>query len=199
MTRRKKHGRTLMGSALALLWCFTMLVGNTFALSSEQEDAIVSADGLDVSMMMLSNIQSPTQDTEWSFTYDNWEPGYTAVRYIRIENGETPIAYQLSFEPVSDNAQVGELAQVIDVYFVGPLTDKITDRALLSWENRVGTLAEVLDGRVVGGLNRLETGEHSVFAVALKMQESAGNAYQNTSAGDGFVIELLAVQANSNT
>lgn len=99
------------------------------------------------------------------------------------------------------NGIVSELADVIDVYYFE--TAKVLTRATVKSGTKLGTLSEVLNNKhtgaistkVAGNLKAKNSGEDvKTVTIALHMQESAGNEYQNLSIGTDFTIQLLATQ-----
>ena len=198
--------RRLITSALSLLLCFAMLLGSTFAWftdSASSNGNIVQSGKLDVEMYW-SNTLLDADSSEWNnangakiFDYDNWEPGYTDVKYIMVKNaGSLSFKWKLTIESLGN---VGELAEVIDVYYVNPVENEV---ATLSGLTKEGTLDEVISSRKAtsGVLLPEGTSEDGIasgniiIAVALHMWEDAGNEYQNKSVGDGFTINLMATQ-----
>ena len=103
------------------------------------------------------------------------------------------------------------LADVIDVYVLTNPTTGIT-RESLAGMRKVGTLSELMadaDGAAYGVLlpkegstnvnlapedETIAATESVTMCIALKMQESAGNEYQNATVGEGFSVELVATQ-----
>ena len=100
-------------------------------------------------------------------------------------------------EYIAANGEVSELADVIDVYYIDP-AEQIANRSDLSEIDRLGTLSEVLANLGATGIGTLEAGKADTITLAFKMQESAGNEYQNLSIGT-FSIELLATQTTSES
>ena len=132
------------------------------------------------------------------FNYDNWEPGYTDVKILKVEN-EGSLALKWYAKFVSD-FELSELANVIDVY-VKPSTTAFgyaADRTDLSTWTLAGTVAEfvnTISTTTYGSLTpQGETGSVAYLGIALKMQEDAGNKYQGMSIGGAFDIQILATQ-----
>ena len=73
------------------------------------------------------------------FNYEYWEPGYTNVAFLKVENeGNLALKWQARF--ISD-AAVSKLAEVIDVYVMPSETELSYDnltRDFDGWQ-RVGT------------------------------------------------------------
>lgn len=206
-----KH--SLKTSLTALLLCFVMLVGTTFAWFTDEVTSannIIKAGNLDIGM-------------SWSFDNVNWndvegdaatpvlsrdiiwEPGYTAIRYVKVSNlGSLAFKYKMAINPTGT---AGDLADVIDVSydvvtgnsaFVAPTADNKQGSL-----TEVGSLSDLIDanGIVAGGVllpaNELVANYFSgeiIICVAFHMDEFAGNDYQDSSIGTDFGINLYATQ-----
>ena len=207
----KETKRSFLTSCISLILCFVMLVGTTFAWFTDEVTSannIIQAGSLDIGLeWSKDNVLWHNAETNNNpiFNYDNWEPGYTEVRYLKVTNdGNLAFKYQMSINPVG---LVGSLAEVIDVNydivtgndsFVAPTKDNKQGSL-----KKVGTLENLIEanGIVAGGV-LLPDGETAdgyyteeiVICVSFHMQETAGNKYQNLSIGDGFGIKLMATQ-----
>ena len=200
MTKTKGTKKALLLSVVSLFACFAMLLGTTFAWFTDSvisANNIITSGTLDIEMYWADGTEDPNNAT-WAdastgaiFNYDNWEPGYVEVRHIKIANeGTLALKYKVQ---IIANGEVSDLADVIDVYYLDPAA-QIADRTALTEANKIGTLTEVLAGLDISGNGTLLKGESDVITIALKMQESAGNEYQNLSIGSSFSIQLLATQ-----
>ena len=205
MTKKHSTKKALMASALSLLLCFSMLIGTTFAWFTDSVTSannIIKSGTLDVEMYWADGTEAPDSAT-WTdastgaiFNYDKWEPGYVEVRHIKIANvGTLALKYQLK---IMANGEVSDLADVIDVYYVDPAV-QVSDRAQLTDANKLGTLTEVLANLANTANGELPAGENDTITLALKMQESAGNEYQNKSIGSDFSVILMATQLTAET
>ena len=201
-----KHA--LLTSVISLLLCVSMLVGTTFAWFTDSVTSagnIIKSGNLDVEMYWAEGSQAvPTEDSDWAdaskgaiFNYSLWEPGFTQVRHIKIANeGSLALKYQLQ---IKANGEVSKLAEVIDVYFADPAG--VTDRAMTGM-TYVGTLKEVLAGmpnNASGTLLAEDGKDEATITLALKMQESAGNEYQDLAIGSDFSVVLVATQLTAET
>ena len=205
MTNSKTTKRALFSSVIALLLCFTMLLGTTFAWFTDSVTSagnIIKSGTLDVEMYWAEGTEDPNT-ANWTdastgaiFDYDNWEPGYVEVRHIKIAN-EGTLALKYKVQIVA-NGEVSDLADVIDVYYVDPAI-QVADRAALANAPKLGTLTEVLAGLGESGNGTLEADTADTITIALKMQETAGNEYMNKSIGSNFSIQLLATQLTSES
>ncbi len=159
----------------------------------------------------ITDSETPVFDSEL------WEPGYLAYTNLTVKNvGTLAAKINAHLTPIGE---VGKLAEVIDVYVAyvpfADMYDSYTIRQFFdgeyvlpwgggmnmfdSYVKHVGTLAEVLAGDVnladYNGQNAvIEAGDNYQVNIALKMQETAGNEYQEQTAGE-FDIRILATQA----
>lgn len=211
MFKTKSTKRAFVMSVLSLVLCVSMFVGTTFAWFTDSvtsSNNIIKSGSLDVEMFWSNDNASWTDASAGAiFDYKYWEPGYTEVKYIKIKNvGDLAFKFQLNIIPTIAEAGEFKLADVIDVYMFGE--NEIVDRAAIDDATPVGTLADLMadaDGAAYGtllpnnGSDRYDVDDDSpigaiTYCVVLKMQESAGNDYQNLSVGEGFAVQLLATQ-----
>jgi len=211
----------LLMSVVSLMLCFTMLLGTTFAWFTDNAastgNKIQSGTlKIDLELLGAGGYTSVRGMTDPIFNYDKWEPGYTVVKTMKIANeGSLALKYQLNVtaSPV-DTAEKknSSLANVIDVYmcFGESTAVKAADLADTTKWWKCGTLAEMMakpegftqgkllpvgadtTGITLGGENGIVVGE-VIASVALHMQETAGNEYQDLDLG-GIDINLLATQ-----
>ena len=189
--------RALFLSIVYMFLCIVMLASTTFAWftdSVESTNNIIKTGTLKVDLLndSVSLKETPTHKI---FDYQLWEPGYTQTEGLTLVNyGDLHFKYQLRIIP---SGAPTALANVIDVY----VEDAVTGRDTLT--NKIGTLASVLSagGVVISGntseltlSNGLEVFDK---VVVLKMQESAGNDYQDMNlveGTEGFSVRLDATQ-----
>ena len=206
MTNSKNTKRALLASILSVVLCCAMLVGSTFAWFTDSVTSagnIIKSGTLDVTMVWADGTQSLTDSaTEWKdaaegaiFNYDLWEPGYTEVRHVKISNvGSLALKYEIR---ITATGEVSELADVIDVYYIKN-GRQIANRTDLTDAEKIGTLADVLanpyaaKGHISGKTDEVVSSD--IATIALKMQEDAGNKYQDMSIGSEFAIQLVATQ-----
>ena len=186
-----------------MVLCVTMLMGTTLAWFTDtavSENNVIKTGTLDVKMYWTDTLAG--EETEWKnvegpnaepiFNYDRWEPGYAEVRYIKIENnGSLAFKYLLNVIP---NAEETLLAEVIDVYYAENVTENIDNRSLSSLTKTDKTVQDLMRDDLYIGEGNLLAGKDIVIAIGLKMQETAGNEYQNQTLGEDFTIKLLATQ-----
>ena len=220
MTNMKATKRALVSSVLALFLCFAMLLGTTYAWFTDEVSSannIIQTGTLDIEMYYGDSADNMTvvdENTPAIFNYKHWEPGYTEVKYVKIVNaGSLAFKFKLDIVPnIQPVAGDPNLAEVIDVYMFDPNTTTTIDRAAIDAATPVGTLADLMaeaDGAAHGVLlpdpskaaadvNQNEAANtpagEITYCIVLKMQEDAGNEYQNLSVGDGFSLQLMATQ-----
>lgn len=197
--KNKNTKRSLLLNALSLLMCVTMLIGSTFAWFTDSVTSagnVIKSGKLDVTMewkdATTTGAQTTYKDASEGAIFDNdlWEPGYVEAKNIKISNvGTLALKYNLN---IAANGEVSELADVIDVYFAeGEYTLASREMTELT---KVGTLTEVLAGMPANMTGDLLAETSDVVTIALKMQETAGNEYQELAIGSDFSVVLMATQ-----
>ena len=203
-------------SFVSLLLCVSMLIGTTFAWFTDSVSSGISriiAGNLDVEMYWAEHFDGPwynAEDPEHAILFGEdelWEPGYTSVRYIKIINaGSLALKYRLGVEAAGE---VGALADVIDVKYIPEgMAAGLETRSDFSALPTFGNLRSVLAGFTNSSENAptgmiLPAGEISggdafvgetICALALHMQEEAGNEYKKANVGAGFYVTVTATQ-----
>ena len=201
----KNTKKKVLSSILALMLCFAMLLGTTWAWFTDSvtsDDNKIVAGNLKIDLELLDKEdvwKSIKENKDPIFTYDNWEPGYTDVTILKVENeGTLSLKWEARF--VSDN-EVSKLAEVIDVWVKPSATELSypTDRADISADNgwqMVGTLDKFIDTLSSTTYGSLLPFQSAYLGIALHMQEDAGNEYQ-TIGLDAFDIQIVATQLAS--
>ena len=192
-----KTKNSLFASAIALVLCVAMLAGTTFAWFSDiatSKNNVIQSGSLDITMEWANDFDATTwQDATAGaiFTHDNWEPGYTDVKYIKITNkGNLNLKWRLTLEA---EGTVSKLSDVIGVYCVNPATAQLTS---IDGLTSAGTLTNVLNNKnVFAPTGALVPGAEVIVAMAMHMDEEAGNTYKGLSLCDeGFSVRLIATQ-----
>ena len=203
MTNSKETKRALLSSSVSMLVCVSMLVGSTFAWFTDNVTNTnkIVAGRLDVELYMhdgtdyinISKDQSPIFG-EGSIAQNNnaetlWEPGKTQVAYLMVKNeGNLDLKYRV-------DVNVENVAK--DLY-------KVMRYAIIpdAQNGEVATWDSSVEKQVNEGINptdfsdiSLGAGEEHYFALALHMEEEAGNEYQDGSVS--FDITVNATQLSS--
>ena len=126
----KKTKQALTLSVVSLILCISMLLGSTYAWFTDSVTSssnIIKSGNLDAEMYWTEDLSTGVWHNAENeaegvpFDYDNWEPGYTEVRYVKIVNaGNLAFKYALSLASLD---AVGKLA---DLY--GVSVDYLMDR-----------------------------------------------------------------------
>ena len=193
--------KALLTSVLSLILSFAMLIGTTFAWFTDSASSMgnkIQAGNLKIDLELLdkeAGWKSIKDSKEPIFNYSNWEPGYTDVKILKVENeGSLDLKWMAKF--VGED-ELSILANVIDVY-VKPSETELTypaDRNLEGY-TLVGTVADFVNTIEETTNGVLMADEKAYLGIALKMQESAGNDYQELDLGV-FDIQIIATQLNS--
>ena len=189
--------KALAMSMLSLVLCFAMLAGTTYAWFT---DSVTSSANKIVAGTLKIDLELLETDGTWTsiktdpkpiFDYDKWEPGYTAVRILKIENeGTLALKWKAMF--VSSES-LSALADVIDVYVLPSATALVYPTSLDGY-TRVGTVAEFVNTIEETTNGVLAASESAYLGIALVMQETAGNEYQGLDLGGAFDIQIAATQ-----
>ena len=199
----KKHTKkALFASVMSLVLCFAMLVGTTFAWFTDTVTSAnnkIVAGNLDVELHMwdgenYTDISAATSPIfgEDSIAQDNnaetlWEPGKTQVAYLAIHNaGSLALKYQVSLNVTDIANKLYEAMRydIIEDAMNGDVTEWTSGASVT-----VGSQI-VSDSKV-----SLGAGETHYFALAIHMDETAGNTYQGGKVN--FDLSVLATQLNA--
>ena len=196
---KKSIKKALVLSTLAVLSCVALLIGSTFAWFTDSVTSAgnkIEAGTLKIDLKLLDKDsgewESIKNDSDPLFDYDLWEPGYTEAVVLQLENqGSLALKWVAKF---ASDYELTALADVIDVYVLKSATeiDYPADRNLDGYV-KVGTVADFVNTIEETQSGILKAGESAYMGIVLKMQESAGNAYQGMALGE-FDIRILATQ-----
>ncbi len=195
---KRKGLKRIVASAFAIVISATMLLGATFAFFTDNVSSNlnkIEAGTLKVDLELLdkqNGWQSIKDSQAPIFNYDKWEPGYTDVKILKIENeGSLALKWKAKF---ISTEELTTLADVIEVY-VNPSETELaypTSRELAGYE-KVGTVKEFVNTIEETTKGTLLPNDCAYLGIALKMVESAGNEYQGLSLG-AFDITIVATQ-----
>ncbi len=225
MTNSKTTKRALLTSVMALVLCFAMLTGTTFAWFTDTETSSgnkIVAGNLNVDLLMYtadqntddgySSIAKSTKPIfgEGSIAQDNnaetlWEPGKTQVAFLAIRNiGNLALKYNVIVD-VTDNGLIGALEYAI----VPVKADANTDLSTYTWEtikNQASDKGDLAAGKTIaapkGCLDEIKGGvqnETDYFALAIHMKEEAGNEYKEKSVVIDITVNATQVEAEADS
>ena len=199
MTKQKSIKRALLMSALSLLACVSMLVGSTFAWFTDSvasKGNKIQSGNLDIQLLMadntgnyndISNSAKPifgagsiAQDVNGETL---WEPGKTQVAYLAIKNnGNLALKYKVA----------------LDVENVSKDLYKVMEYAVIADAKHASVKEWTVGNTVTKGVQTvtadvsLAPGASHFFALAIHMNEEAGNDYQGGQVN--FDLTILATQ-----
>ena len=108
MFKQRSTKRALLASVMALLLCFSMLLGTTFAWFSDTVAGInntIIAGNLDIELYWSTDAKNwqVLDETTDVFSDTPWEPGHAEVVYLKIVNeGDLALKYQFGTNIVSE-------------------------------------------------------------------------------------------------
>ena len=107
MTKTRSTKSALISSVIALLLCFTMLLGTTFAWFTDSVTSannVIKSGNLDIALDYWDGDSWETvEGTNSLFTNNLWEPGHTEVVYFKLSNlGSLALKYQLAISVLSE-------------------------------------------------------------------------------------------------
>lgn len=205
MTNLKATKRALLSSIIALIICFTMLLGTTYAWFT---DSVVStgnkivAGTLDVDLYLhnpngsveITNESAPIFGNEDSLVAQNnpadslWEPGKTQTVYLSIvNNGTLALKYRVGIEVSEVTKNLNEVVS----YIITPDAQygAIDSRDDLDWTTGKNVVVGInVDSEDV----ELLPGETHYFALSVHMDEEAGNEYMEGTIS--FDLKIVATQ-----
>lgn len=195
---KKTTKRALAMSFVSVFLCVCMLVGTTFAWFTDSVSSSgnkIQAGTLDIDLYQLTGNDAWSEisnSTAPLFSYDKWEPGYTAYQVLKVtNNGSLALKWTAT---LTHTGTLTDLAKVIDVYVTTTqITTLPTKTAVLGW-TKVGTLDQFIAGFDAATKGELTASAEAYLGIALHMQETAGNDYQGLDLGGTFDIQIVATQ-----
>lgn len=209
MTNLKATKKALVSSVLALVMCFTMLLGTTFAWFTDSVTSAgnkIEAGTLDVELILhkadgttvdISKTNAPIFGTG-SLAQNNasktlWEPGKTQTVYLSIKNnGTLDLKYKVAIEVTDVTKNLTDVMEYIitpDAKVESPIAktdlDWTTGNSVIEGINLVEGATDVA----------LEAGDEHFFALSVHMDEYANNDYQGGTIT--FDLKVLAGQLAS--
>ncbi|MBO5009332.1 MAG: hypothetical protein IKJ13_05535 [Clostridia bacterium] len=217
MTNLKTTKRALFSSVIALLLCFTMLLGTTFAWFTDSvisANNVIQSGNIDVVLEYKSNWSDG-----WATVDENtkifkggalYEPGYTEVVYLRISNaGSLALKYLLSFNLANEEGSInvyGDEFKLSDYLQIGyHVQDEYSsgfNYADILMPNMFGTREAALNSVELQKLSEANAvirenapilpGDDTaqVVAIVLTMPDTVGNEANTRLGEDAPYIEL---------
>ena len=215
MSNTKTTKRALLTSVMALMLCFAMLTGTTFAWFTDTETSSgnkIVAGNLDVELLLWDGVSTTdytniSDESKAIFTADGanlvandslntiWEPGKTQVAYLAIKNeGNLDLKYMVNLD--TRNPADGKDLYKAMQYTIIPDAQfgKMADGTDVEWV-AADALSVTPGIFAVSESTELAVGATHYFALAIHMMEEAGNEYQGGKVE--FDINVLATQLNA--
>ena len=117
----KKRSTKLMCLLIAFLWT-TVIIGSSYAYFIDSVSVtgnVITSGNLKAALSWKNPGDAAWKDASEGaiFNYQRWEPGYTDVKYIKVENtGSLAFQYELNVYPAELLTGHANLLEVIDVY-----------------------------------------------------------------------------------
>lgn len=209
MTNLKTTKRALISSVLALVMCFTMLLGTTFAWFTDSVTStgnVIQSGKLDIQLFQHTSATTSVEITDSSDpifgkadsetanenTADTlWEPGKTQTVYLSIKNnGNLDLKYTVALEVTNVE---NNLTEVVEYIITPDAKYGEVSKDDLDWTTGKSVVPGI-NFATAGDVALTAGGEH-FFALSVHMDELAGNEYMNGNIT--FNIKVLAGQLAS--
>lgn len=199
----KTTKKSLFLSGASLLLSAALLAGSTFAWFT---DSVTNTGNRITSGNLAIALNDGTESPLFSSESFVWEPGRSQMEVASVSNeGSLWLKYTMSFSNVKlTNAEgvTSDITKVLDVYKVDGTAATSKD---LTEANKLGTMSDLMKQGYfaakddilapkgqTGSVDSVNYDDTDSFTIVIKMQESAGNEYQN--AGVSFDILVNAAQ-----
>ena len=198
MNNKKTTKRALLSSVMAMLICITMLIGTTFAWFTDSASTAVNkiqAGNLDVQLLMhdgrsyvdIGNDTSPIFGIGSIAQNNNaetlWEPGKTQVAYLAIKNnGNLALKYKVELNVTNVSKDMYKAMKYAIIPDAQP-------SSVTYWTDGSTVVAGT---QHVSDDVSLPVGVTHYFALAIHMNEDAGNEYQGGEVD--FDLTVVATQ-----
>lgn len=184
MTRMNSKNRLWL-TVIALVLCFAMLIGTTWAFFTDSASSSlnrIEAGELDVVLKWSSDFAAWEEVTETTAIFGEdvrWEPGYLQAAYLEVSNaGTLALQYNLTtiinkeVEGTNQNGEKFRLSEYLTIAYVDDVQARYADR------DAAKTVVEALgknfneEGLLVGSLL---PGESKRVAILIYMPTDVGN------------------------
>ena len=186
MAKSKQTKKALLSSVIALILCFSMLLGTTFAWFTDEVASAknqIVAGNLDIELYYqndeITTWNKVGTDTNVFKENTYWEPGHTEVVYLKIVNkGTLALKYQLSVNVAAEKSSINvydkefKLSSFIQYAAVRGQEPRFADRdaARDSFEVSAPLIKPYIQKDIL-----LDAGEETYVALIVYMPEETGN------------------------
>ena len=222
MSKGKQTKKALLSSVIALILCFSMLIGTTFAWFTDSVESGINkiqAGNLDIELYYSKDVvpeaidaNKVTAATDDLFTDENgkevlWEPGVVTYTNLNVVNeGSLALKYQFAINFNNENYIVennAKLSQVLKVAFVEGGVAGTREQIL----NKAKESGVLLTDLVKSGY--LDAGKNQVYGVVIYWEPSAidnnWNVLNGRTTSDGnplhidLGVKLIATQKDAES
>ncbi len=213
MTKKNTTKRALFASVLSLLLCVSMLIGSTFAWFTDTASTgvnTIQSGNLDIVLSYKNADQKTWKEVSEADKLFNdaalWEPGYTEVAYLKLENnGSLALKYQLTVNVLNEVAGTNKDGGTIKLSEVLKY-DLIELASDTTYADRAAALAAVSDAKnlateIVSG-NMEADADAKYFALVVYMPTTVGNEANHNGTDKPSIqlgVNVLATQYTSES
>lgn len=211
----KTTKRALFSSVIALILCFSMLVGTTFAWFTDEVKSDVNkivAGNLDVDVVTTADDKSIENQSVLFDEIKLWEPGVVAYENITVKNlGTLALKYQLSVNFDKENYVVEADGTVTDNCLADVLMVSVIEETIDAALSREEVLTKAGEGVLLSELvksGELESLKNQNYAIIIWWPQSTNddtfniNNGKTTTDGEALHINLglkvLATQLDAD-
>ena len=184
MKNIKLTKKAFLASLVALVLCFAMLLGTTYAWFTDSVSSannIIQSGNLDVELYWskdATNWEKVDENTNM-FSGELWEPGYVEVVYLKVANeGSLALKYKLGVNVESEiqgKNVAGQIFKLSDYIEFDVIEDVNT-----AYKDRSEAIAAVDNGKAISAgyskVNALENkGDTDYLAMVVYMPTTVGN------------------------
>jgi len=190
MTNTKRTKRALLSSVVALLLCFSMLVGTTFAWFTDSVTSannIIKSGNLDIELDYWNGTAWNTvEGADDIINGDLWEPGYTKIAYLRLRNaGSLALKYRLGVNILSEKEGINQVGETfrLSKYIIFGVVEDINGETNAYTEDDAGrtkAIADVTDAKIISeGYTKADSldanSAYTYLAMVVYMPTDVGN------------------------
>ena len=211
---KTKATKKLVASLVAMVVCFSMLIGTTFAWFTDSTSSgsnVITAGNLDI------NVEYTLDGENWSdlegatdlFQKGEWEPGHTEVVALKIANqGSLALKYKANMKILDEKTGINEngeqitLSEILKISTLVQQANEIGDIALMVAFMGENSVAYENTSKLSEGLNlrsdvELFSGDAHYLIIKIDMPETVGNEANNNGVDIPeieFGIDVVATQ-----
>ena len=210
--------KALLLSTLSLLLCFAMLLGTTFAWFTDSVTS--SGNRIQAGNLKIDLLMDKTEDDTYVsiangqgdiFSEETgngilWEPGKTEIVYLGVRNeGTLALKYNIILD-IIDGGLIGSLKYaILDGAKAAGLSAVDSWAAIQGIQGvqigdvKAGTITVAENGRLADVAEGIADKETDYFALAVHMDENAGNEYQGKTVTFNILVNATQAEAEEDS